>query len=84
VGVSSPTGPDARLPPENSVQLKFSGCSELHFRPRLLNSLPQLKNVTVAKTEKFVVHARIYDSRTANGQSADLHTIEISEESYKK
>ena len=39
-------GPDAKTPPENAASLTFSSCSEVNFRPRLLNTNAGLRDET--------------------------------------
>ena len=70
---------DSFIPPNNTVSLKLQGCHKIVVLSRVLNFLPNIKNLTLTGSEKLVLRSRIYESRLGTGHTAHVKNIEISD-----
>lgn len=64
--------------PDATVQLHIEGCQQLEVFSRTLNSMPGLRNVTFNDISSLILHQRLYEARSGNGQSSTVTNFEIS------
>ena len=63
--------------PAGAAQLSVSGCHHVEMFGRTLNSLPHLKNVSIANCHKVVLHPRLYEVRAGNGGTNHIDTFSL-------
>jgi hypothetical protein len=69
--------------PDATVQLRISGCRQVEMLSKSINAIPTLQNITFSNIQSVILHSRLYEARSGNGQSATISNFDIENVSNK-
>jgi len=73
IGVQS----DTMLPPDNGESLSVENCSKLEIFPKILNHMPDLKNITIKNCKNVILHPKLFEARGGSQQAGILSNVQF-------